>query len=264
VAKKKRRRGGAPRGGPPAAAARPSPDRRRLAIQRDARSQAEARRRRRINRLIRAGAVLGVLALIWVVLIYVHRLDPAERRLLAQAPTAASSAGCGPIRDIRPYPGGHDRTHIGSDPAVKTMPPLSTYPSIPPASGPHDPTPLGAGVYQTPPPIGRAIHSLEHSAVIVWYDPSLAGDPSLTAVQTFFGQKHEGDHVIVAPYNYPTEGTAGSLPSGTTMALVAWHHLRYCATPSLPVAFDFVHRFRFDVYQWGAYKGSAPERWAPI
>src|SRR5439155_14517142 len=124
------------------------------ALQRDARAQTEHPRRRRITRLIRVVAVLAVLALVWVVLVYVHRLNPSERRLLAQAPAAAVSAGCGPIREIRPYPGGHDRTHVGSDPAVKTMPPLSTYPSVPPASGPHDPTPLDARVYKTPPPIG--------------------------------------------------------------------------------------------------------------
>jgi hypothetical protein len=235
-----------------------------MALQRDAQAQADLRRRRRINRLIRAGVVLVVLILVAVVLVYVHRLTPVERRLLAQAPGAAQSAGCGPVKVIRPYPGGHDRTHVGLDPAVKTMPPLSTYPSVPPASGPHDPVPLDAGAYETPPPIGKAIHSLEHSAVIIWFDPSVAGDPSLAAVQRFFSQKHERDHVIVAPYSYPTEGAAGSLPAGSTMALVAWHHVRYCAAPSLPAAFEFVHSFRFDVYQWGAYRGSAPERWAAI
>jgi len=30
------------------------------------------------------------------------------------------------------------------------------------------------------------------------------------------------------------------------------------------VAFDFVHAYRFDIYQWGAYRGVAPERFAPI
>ena len=83
-------------------------------------------------------------------------------------------------------------------------------------------------------------------------------------VRGFFSQKHERDHVIVAPYSYPTEGAAGNLPAGTTMALVAWHRLRYCDQPSLAVAFDFVHRFRYDLYQRGAYQGEAPEKFAPI
>ena len=49
----------------------------------------------------------------------------------------------------------------------------STYPSVPPASGPHNSIPYGAGVYGTPPPIDRVIHSLEHGAAIVWYSPDV-------------------------------------------------------------------------------------------
>ena len=34
--------------------------------------------------------------------------------------------------------------------------------------------------------------------------------------------------------------------------------------PALAVAFQFVHSYRFDLYQWGAYKGDAPEKFTPI
>ena len=70
--------------------------------------------------------------------------------------------------------------------------------------------------------------------------------------------------MIVAPYRYPDQGAAGELPAGTEMALVAWHHVRLCARPSLAVAFDFVHRYRFNLWQRGAYQGDAPEKFAPI
>ena len=195
--------------------------------------------------------------------VFLHRLNGEERALLARAPAAAAAAGCGSVQDVPPYPKGLDRTHIGSG-EVKTMPPLSTYPTHPPASGPHAPVPLAAGVYTTPPPIDQAIHSLEHSAVTVWFDPSVASSREVRDIEGFFARGGERNHVIVAPYDYPFGGPAGRLPPGERMALVAWHRIRYCADPSLPVAFAFVHAYRFDIYQWGAYRGVAPERFAPI
>jgi hypothetical protein len=164
---------------------------------------------------------------------------------------------------VEPYPNGLDRTHIGGAEA-RQMPPLSSYPSVPPASGPHAPTPLDAGVYRTPPPIDRAIHSLEHAAVIVWFDPSVASSQGVGDIEAFFSRGNERNHVIVAPYDYAKAGEAGELPAGQTMALVAWHHVRLCAQPSLPVAYAFVHDYRFNLYQRGAYRGDAPEKFAPI
>ena len=163
----------------------------------------------------------------------------------------------------KPYPNGWDRSHVGAEPVVR-MPPLSSYPSTPPASGPHDPVPLGAGVYSSAPVIGAAIHSLEHAAVIVWFDPSVAHTGEVRRIESFFARGNERNHVIVAPYDYPAEGAAGKLPAGRTMALVAWHHVMTCAQPSLAVAFEFVHSYRFDLYQSGAYRGDAPEKFAPI
>ena len=221
---------------------------------------ASARRRRRA---IVAGSVAVAVVLVAVTEVFIHRLSGEERSLLAAAPSAATAAGCTAVRDIPPYPGGLDRTHIGAS-NVPRMPPLSTYRSVPPASGPHAAIPLGAGVYGTPPPLDQAIHSLEHAAVTIWYDPASTGDAELQRIRSFFARGNESNHVIVAPYNYPSGGPAGHLPAGTTMALVAWHRLQTCARPNLAVAFAFVHAYRFNLYQWGAYRGEAPERWAPI
>ena len=89
-------------------------------------------------------------------------------------PTAAEAAGCGPVRVIPPYnPQSEDRTHIGQAP-VATPPPLSTYSSVPPTSGPHDPHSQAAGVYSDPPPIYMALHSLEHAT----YGGHLYGTPA--------------------------------------------------------------------------------------
>jgi hypothetical protein len=195
--------------------------------------------------------------------VFLHRVNGQERALLAQAPAAAAAAGCGEVKVTPPYPGGLDRTHVGGK-DLPRMPALSSYPSTPPASGPHGAAPLGAGFYPSAPPLDGAIHSLEHAAVTVWLDPSVVSSSQGKAIERFFAQGGERNHVIVAPYDYPTAGDAGKLPGGEGMALVAWHHVRYCAQPSLPVAFDFVHSYRFNLYQRGAYRGDAPEKFAPI
>ncbi len=190
--------------------------------------------------------------------VFIHRTTAEEHALLSEAARASTTAGCSPVRVTQPYPRGLDRAHVGRIPA------LSTYPSVPPASGPHDPVPLGAGVYPTPPPIARAIHSLEHAATIVWFDPAAGSPPEVRRIEAFFARSGERNHVIVAPYNYPGSGVAGRLPAGTQMALVGWHHLQTCARPSLAAAYAFVHAYRFDLWQPWAYRGTAPEKFGPI
>jgi hypothetical protein len=192
--------------------------------------------------------------------------SPEAREQAANAPAAATAAGCTDVRTVAPYPNDLDRAHVGGQ--VPALPPLSSYPSTPPASGPHAPTPLDAGAYATSPPIGNAIHSLEHGAVIVWYAPSQSG--SARKLADFFARPENREHVIVAPFNYPNEGAAGSLPSGDGMALVAWHRLQTCRIPSLPVAAAFIGRFAAPTellplhLRPRGYQGDAPEAGFPI
>lgn len=47
------------------------------------------------------------------------------------------------------------------------------YNSNPPAGGNHYATTAHAGIYDTPPADGYLVHSLEHGAVILWYQPNL-------------------------------------------------------------------------------------------
>jgi Protein of unknown function (DUF3105) len=182
-------------------------------------------------------------------------------------PSAAKAAGCGPVQVIRPYnPSTEDRTHIGSQGSpVATPPPLSSYQSVPPVSGPHDPTPWPSGVVTDPPPIYRTIHSLEHAAVIVWYPPGTTSS-ALADIQNFYRITANNDHVIVAPYSYPDQGAQGTLPAGKQMVLAAWHHRMLCDKLSLSVVKDFVHDYRVLSGQGAsaAYKGDAPELGTPI
>ncbi|MFN2590090.1 MAG: DUF3105 domain-containing protein [Actinomycetota bacterium] len=222
-------------------------------------AEREVRYRRRRRLVIIGGVLVAILGIVGVELL-IHRPTGEERAVLAAAPRAARLSGCGPVRTIPPFPGDRDRSHIGgSDVAV--MPPLSDYPSTPPVSGPHDAATLPSGVYRASPPVERAIHSLEHAAVIVWYDPPVTSAPELERIRRFFSAGAAGDHVIVAPYDYPADGGAGRLPPGIHMALAAWGRLQLCRDPDLTVARGFVLRYRFDAYQFYEYRGEAPERW---
>ena len=79
----------------------------------------------------------------------------------------------------------------------------------PPSGGNHNPVPLSCGYYAQQPPDEFAVHSLEHGAVWIAYDPSLPA--SDVAVLKPFAQL---DHVIVSPY-------AGM---DAKVTLVAWEH----------------------------------------
>jgi hypothetical protein len=170
-------------------------------------------------------------------------------------------AGCSGVKGIGTYPE-EDRRHITSP---VNSPDLSTYPSVPPTSGPHAGTPLSSGVYEQPQDIYRALHSLEHGAVIVWYPPGLAS-AELQRIKDFYRSPTVGDHVIVAPYTYPDQGEAGQLPAGQQIALVAWHHLQTCELAHLGAVQAFVADYRTPagVPSPPGYRGDAPERGAAI
>jgi hypothetical protein len=189
---------------------------------------------------------------------------PSADTLLSRAASAKDAAGCDEVQETPNFsdsPG--DEAHIGSAPEVASAPDLSTYPTIPPASGPHDPTPLPAGIYDSPPNVYQTMHSLEHGGVIVWYSPN-ADAAKVADLKAFYGQRPSEvsvaqDRVIVAPYDYPDQGDSGQLPAGVQMALVSWHRLLTCSSMSLPVAFDFTSQYGFPVYDGRTYAGIAPE-----
>jgi hypothetical protein len=212
--------------------------------------------RGRRNRVIAIGLVLVAVAGVGVFAFTRPTAAVADPQdLLARAADASQAAGCGEVENVGPYlPETQDRAHVTSD----EFPPLSNYPSTPPTSGPHHAVPLSAGVYDEAPEMGRVIHSLEHGAAIVWYAPSVP-DEQLDRIRAFYEGSDAGDRVIVAPYEYPSEGEAGRLSAGTQMALVAWHHLETCAGLDLAAAFDFTARYAAPPFGQQTYRGEAPE-----
>ena len=228
--------------------------------------------RRRKNRALGTALVIGaiVIAILVVFLLPSGAELPSPGDLLSQADQAKAGAACSDVTNPGYYGGAdpkdpnyQDQLHIGPGSQFPTMPRFDTYPSIPPTSGPHNPQTARAGVYDVSPPMDLVLHSLEHGAAVVWYNPDAPSDLT-DQIRDFYGQKLTDeavgqDRVIVAPYDYPDQGDAGQLPAGTQMALVAWHRLETCGQPSLAAAYDFTSQFAFPGSSGRQYAGEAPE-----
>lgn len=71
------------------------------------------------------------------------------------------------------------------------------YEQTPPAGGQHNPAWLNCGIYEEPVPNENAVHSLEHGAIWVTYDPEALSDEAL---ETLKGQL-PGTYVILSPFD---------------------------------------------------------------
>jgi hypothetical protein len=86
---------------------------------------------------------------------------------------------------------------------------------VPPLSGPHYASATEAGFYEETPPLGNLVHSLEHGAVVVYYDPGVLSPEAEESLRAF-ASVHTGpwQSVVVAPN--PTADP------GTAFVLTAW------------------------------------------
>ncbi|MGI9824936.1 DUF3105 domain-containing protein, partial [Agromyces sp. Marseille-Q5079] len=76
------------------------------------------------------------------------------------------------------------------------------YEQTPPVGGPHNPAWLNCGVYTEQVPNENAVHSLEHGALWITYDPSLS-ESDLTELRA----KLPSTYVILSPF----EGLPGQI-----------------------------------------------------
>ena len=67
---------------------------------------------------------------------------------------------------------------------------------LPPVGGDHSADTQTCGIYTEPVPTWNAVHSLEHGAVWVTYEPGLAADQ----VATLVGYATGHDHVLLSPF----------------------------------------------------------------
>ncbi|WP_353808687.1 DUF3105 domain-containing protein [Agromyces sp. SYSU T00194] len=137
------------------------------------RQQARAKRNRRLGI---GAAIVGALAIAGVVVTSI---------VLAPQPANYSVGGSGAEVDgVETF----DNTSLHVDGVVD-------YPQTPPAGGEHNPAWLNCGVYSEQVPSENAVHSMEHGAVWVTYDPSLADD-ELATLRSLL----PSSYVILSPF----------------------------------------------------------------
>lgn len=103
------------------------------------------------------------------------------------------------------------------------------YPQTPPAGGDHAAAWLNCGVYTEQVPQENAVHSLEHGAVWITYDPDLADDQVAALQALAEGQSY----LLVSPY----EGM------DSPITLSAWGYQLAVDDPSDPRVAAFVQKY---------------------
>lgn len=106
-----------------------------------------------------------------------------------------------------------------------------TYEEIPPVSGQHSATPAQCGVYGQPLDDVNMVHSLEHGAVGILYDPTLSVD-EVREVEAIVGDYDS--HVFSVPYP--------GLEDPYTV--VAWAHLMRLDSFDREAIVEFIDFFR--------------------
>jgi uncharacterized protein DUF3105 len=162
---------------------------------------------------------------------------------------AVAIAGYALTRPATTPPSGPDHTSAQPPTGVQTFTGLSrqhvtgpvTYPQTPPVGGAHNPAWLNCGTYTSPVPNENAVHSLEHGAVWITYQPDLPAD-QLSALQTAAAGQH---YVMLSPYP--------GLP--TPVVATAWGVQLRLNNASDPRLAQFIH-----FYQQGP---QTPEPGAP-
>ncbi len=91
-----------------------------------------------------------------------------------------------------------------------------TYNTTPPTSGRHYATATPSGFYVEPRPPGNLVHSLEHGAVVIYYDPAKLTDEVRQSL-TRFVQAHRDPWASVVVVPNPNPDAAFVLTAWTKM-----------------------------------------------
>ena len=208
---------------PPEAAATRSVEAPRRVRQTPAqRRQAAQKRARRRNWLIAGTLIVLLVGGLVVQRVFSSRANREFSQL-------ARAAGCGETRETSTSGA---QEHLGPGETTK-------YDTSPPTHGEHAPATLRAGIYDEPlsedpgenNSIYRAVHSLEHGAVIVWHDGLKDAD-----LDELDSQYRSEEKVLVVPYP--------DLKGDTNVALTAWGRIAECEKASPAYIDAFVDRYR--------------------
>ena len=104
-----------------------------------------------------------------------------------------------------------------------------SYDQSPPVGGPHNPAWLNCGVYDQPQQNENVVHTLEHGAVWIAYDPATTTDAEIAALVALAPDTHS----VISPYD----------GLGAEMAISAWGaQLRFTDVDD-PAVLDFLAEF---------------------
>ncbi|NKY10877.1 DUF3105 domain-containing protein [Cellulomonas hominis] len=168
------------------------PDRRPTAAERQARLaavRAEQRSKER-RRTVTIASIAGVLVLALVGVSAWVILDAGRENAALEAQAEQAIDG---VEQIDGLTFNHVTTAVD-------------YAQDPPAGGDHNAAWLNCGVYTEPVPDENAVHSLEHGAVWITYDPALPADQVAALEALATGQSY----VIVSPYEGLDSAVAAS------------------------------------------------------
>lgn len=133
-------------------------------------------KRKRNRKLGLIGAIVGVVAIVGLLVVSL---------VLAPRPASYTAGGDGAqIEGVETFDNGSNHVTTTVD-----------YPQTPPAGGEHAPVWLNCGVYTEPVPNENAVHSMEHGALWVTYDPSISDD-QLAALR----DKLPSSYAILSPF----------------------------------------------------------------
>ena len=171
-----------------------------------ARKEQQAAERRRTTLLVGAAAVV-IAAIVGMV----------GWAILSEADEREASQDLAGVQEYEYQGGNHVQTEVD-------------YAESPPVGGEHNPIWLNCGVYDEPVPNENAVHSLEHGAVWVTYDPELPeGD-----VETLEAALPD-TYTLLSPYE-------GEMPSPIVVS--AWGHQLELDSADDPRLKGFIAEYR--------------------
>lgn len=124
--------------------------------------------------LILFGVIGLALAVVVYVILFLGGGDPGGDGNAASLPEQGDQAV---ISEVATEPStGNEHVSSGTD---------INYDRIPPTSGTHYTSTVQAGFYEQTQPLGSLVHSLEHGAVVVYYDPSQLSPEAESSLQSY-------------------------------------------------------------------------------
>jgi hypothetical protein len=197
-------------------------------VRKDDRSQAHDRKQERLDARRRAKAEA----------LEARRKAERRRRIVRIGVMSLLAAGAAWLVLVQTQPPatpdsirGHTVRKLGESGENEHVSGTVDYESSPPVSGPHASQPAPCGVHSQPIPNENQVHSLEHGAVGIQYQPDLDAD-DIAAIERIARRFESG--VFSAPYP----------DMDSPLAVSSWGELMVLDAPDVPAINAYVDEFR--------------------